>query len=348
MAFIISNKFNKILLSIALIVLFGNCKKSEQKDEPKNELPKKAFVSTFVGNSNDTSVDGVGSSAGFYHVGALSFDATGNLYAIDGQYRIRKITPDGMVSTFYNKLDLSYFFNDLFLDGAGSIYVSTFDGLIGKITQSGTVSLVAGGPRTNGDGIGGAAGFNLPYCMATDGAGNIYVTERAGKLIRKITPERLVTTIAGNGKIASIDGVAKAASFSEPFGICIDSKGNLFVTDINSVRKITPTGVVTTFAGDVQPGSVDGTGDTARFKSLGGIVIDGSDNLYVADSGNYLIRRITPNGVVTTVAGTAGISGHADGAGNVAKFNFASRLAIDAKGNLYVNDATYIRKIEFK
>lgn len=352
MTYTISSKLFKILSCIALIILFQNCKKSDSPvEEPKKEIPeipKKAFVSTFAGNSDNTRVDGTGSAAGFNDVGALSFDAAGNLYALDGNYVIRKITAGGVVSTFYNNSTFSYNFNDILLDAAGNAYITTFDGAIGKITPGGTATLVAGGLKRSGDGTGSAAGFSLPYGIAADGAGNLYVAEMAGKLIRKITPDRVVTTIAGSGTIATIDGTGKAASFSEPFGICVDSKGNLFVTDVNCIRKITQTGVVTTFAGSTQTGSVDGTGNTARFNSLGGIVVDGSDNLYVADFRNNTVRKITPAGVVTTIAGVAGVAGHVDGAGEVAKFNRLTEIAIDSKGDLFVNDNTYIRKIEFK
>jgi sugar lactone lactonase YvrE len=219
--------------------------------------------------------------------------------------------------------------------------------------QSYTFTLFAGAPPPTGsrDGVGSDARFNTPIGVALDSAGNMYVADRSNAIIRKITPAGVVTTIAGTaGAIGTVDGTGSAARFNEPNGIAVDSAGNLFVTDRaeHTIRKITQAGVVTTFAGLAStPGSVDATGSAARFRSPYGIAVDGDANLYISDSGNRTIRKISAAGVVSTIAGLSGFGGNTDGAGSNARFNALSGLTIDGSGNLYVADSGshLIRKI---
>jgi hypothetical protein len=161
-----------------------------------------------------------------------------------------------------------------------------------------------------------------------------------------------VSIFAGGATgIGSIDGIGTAAKFDNPYSIAKDSQGNLFVTDNSShvIRKITPAGVVTTFAGTSgQAGDTNGTGAAARFRGLTGICIDASNNLYVAENLAHRIRKITPEGVVTTFAGSIdGTSGDLDATGTAARFNYPIGVAIDSQNNLYVADDinNKIRKI---
>ena len=160
--------------------------------------------------------------------------------------------------------------------------------------------------------------------------------------IRKITPAGVVTTFAGTaGQSGSADGTGAAARFTNPEGTAVDGAGNVYVADTfnDTIRKITPAGVVTTLAGTAgQGGSADGTGAAARFAFPTGVAVDGAGNVYVADTDNDTIRKITPAGVVTTLAGTAGQSGSADGTGAAARFNSPFGLAVDGAGNIYVAD----------
>ena len=178
--------------------------------------------------------------------------------------------------------------------------------------------------------------------MAVDGSGNVYVADTDNNTIRKITPAGVVTTLAGTAGVpGSADGTGSAAQFNYPGGVAVDGSGNVYVADIdnNTIRKITPAGVVTTLAGTAGVhGSADGTGSAAQFYDPHGVAVDGSGNVYVADTDNNTIRKITPAGVVTTLAGTAGVYGSADGTGSAAQFNYPAGVAVDGSGNVYVAD----------
>jgi sugar lactone lactonase YvrE len=271
-------------------------------------------LALFAGNLDGSgTVDGVGLAARFNYPQGLSADNAGNLYVADSDNNtIRVITPAGVVST------------------------------------------LAGQPGISGsaDGSGVAARFLHPGGIAIDAAGSLYVADTNNVTVRKITPTGVVTTLAGNpGSPSYSDGTGTAAGFSDPRGIAIDSVGNVYVadTDANTIRKITPAGLVTTLAGTpgIVGGTADGAGAAARFSAPWGIAADTAGNLYVTDSGNSTIRKITPAGLVTTLAGEAGASGTVDGIGTASEFSLPKGIAIDPSGNLYVadNSGDAIRKI---
>ncbi|WP_224999884.1 IPT/TIG domain-containing protein [Cesiribacter sp. SM1] len=253
-------------------------------------------VSTFAGSSQGMS-DGTGASAQFYDPWDIAIDANGVMYVTDyDSHQIRKITPDGVVSTF------------------------------------------AGSTAGFADGTGTAAQFNGPTAITTDAAGNVYVTEDVNHAIRKITPDGVVTTIAGNGKDGDNDGPVEIAKFGKPSGIAVDADGNLYIGDVNNhrIRKISPDGIVTTFAGSTA-GYADGMGTAAQFNGPTGLKIDAEGNLYVADSYGHRIRKITAAGEVTTLAGN-GSAGYADGAAADAQFNEPWNVAVRADGAVLVAD----------
>lgn len=240
------------------------------------------------------------------------------------------------------------------------MYVSdTFNSTIRKITPAGVVSTLAGsaGEFDAIDGTGGNARFAYPIGVVTDLAGNVYVADRANETIRKITPAGVVSTLAGAagmvGSTDSTDGTGKTARFYCPTAVATDSAGNVYVADTNNetIRKITPAGAVSTLAGVAgkfgTADSTDDTGSTARFNSPRGIATDSVGNVYVADTYNYTVRKITPAGVVSTMAGTPGKYGSSDGTGGAAQFGYNYGIATDTAGNVYVGDygMSTIRKI---
>ncbi len=323
-------------------------------------------VTTLAGMTGSYgSANGTGSAARFFIPNGVAADGSGNVYVADtSNHQIRKITPAGAVTTLAGWAGLpgsadgtAAYFHDphgVAVDGSGNIYVAdTSNHTIRKIAQAGGVTTLAGMAASPGsaDGTGTAARFDSPYGVAVDGSGNSYVADEGNLTIRKITPAGVVTTLAGTaGSRGNADGAGSAARFNNPHGVAVDGSGNVYVADTSNhtIRKITPAGVVTTLAGTAgSRGSADGTGSAARFYSPYGAAVDGSGNVYVADTWNYTIRKITPAGVVTTLAGTANSSGSADGTSSAARFKYPRGVAVDGSGNVYVADEgnQMIRKI---
>ncbi len=207
-----------------------------------------------------------------------------------------------------------------------------------------TVGTLAGQAGTGGtvDGTGTTARFDQPADVAVDSAGNVYVADTDNHTVRVVTPAGVVSTMAGQGGISGhADGTGTAAQFNHPSGVAVDGAGNVYVadTDNDTIRKITPAGVVTTVAGQAETaGSADGNSTAASFSGPSGIAVDNAGNLYVADTLNHTVRRITTSGAVSTIAGMAGVSGAVDGAGADARFYGPQGLALDGAGNLYVAD----------
>ena len=192
------------------------------------------------------------------------------------------------------------------------------------------------------DGTGSAARFASPAGAVVDALGNIFVADQANHVIRKVTPAGAVTTFVGAaGVMGSMDGTGAAARFNSPTGLAIDTVGVIYVADSDNcvIRTITPAGDVATLAGT--PGScssVDGTGAAARFHTPDGVAADSGGTVYVADTGNNTIRRITTTGVVTTLAGLAGSPGTTDRTGSAARFDMPWGIAVDASGSIFVSD----------
>jgi serine/threonine protein kinase, bacterial len=236
------------------------------------------------------------------------------------------------------------------LDGSGNLYVADYsNNRIRKVSPAGDVTTLAGsGTGGTADGTGANAQFTQPRSVAVDAAGNVFVCDYNNEDIRKITPAGIVTTIAGQGFAGYQDGMGTSAAFDAPTGIVVDPSDNLFVTDLSNarIRKITSDGLVSTFAGDGGDGYSDGTGTAAEFNLPKGIALDASGNLYITDSGGERIRKISPAGVVTTVAGD-GQDGSVDGPAAKAEFYDPGDIVVDNSGNLYVADVANdaIRKI---
>jgi len=231
------------------------------------------------------------------------------------------------------------------VDSSGNVFVAdSFNDTIRKVTPGGVVTTFAGTAGASGsvDGTGSAARFAAPTGVAVDSSGNVYVADQGNDTVRKITPAGVVTTLAGTpGVVGTNDGTGAAAQFASPYGIAVDGSGNIYVSDQlnNTIRKVTSAGVVTTLVGTAGvAGSTDGQGSVARFKSPYGIRCDSSGNIYVADTVNDTIRKVTPGGAVTTIAGTVGKTGYKDGAAASAMFDDPTGVAVDSSGNVWVAD----------
>ncbi len=267
-------------------------------------------LSTFAGNGIESNQDGEALDASFFNLEQIAVDSDGNVYVADASNNvIRKISVDGIVSTY-----------------AGT-------GIEGDV-----------------DGMSDVAQFNFPLGVTVDHLGNVYVSDNSNHKIKVIRPSGMVETIAGDGVIGLVDGPAATARFFNPVYICVDNVGDVYVADNNNnvIRKIiVETEMVITYAGTGEQGYQDGESDEAMFNIPRGIAIDGDSNLYIGDQGNNVIRKITPDKIVTTIAGT-GFPGHADGEGFDAQFNGPKGVAVDSIGNIYVADRLnfVVRKID--
>ena len=306
-------------------------------------------VTTFAG-SQDGFMNGVGTNAQFNRPYGICKSSTGDFYVADNyNNQIRKITPSGVVTTLAGSTFEGYndgigtaaqFFHPygVCTDAVGNVYVAdTYNFKVRKITITGVVTTFAGSIQGFANGTGTAAQFYSPTGICSDSSGNIYVVDTGNNKIRKITSGGVVSTFAGSTE-GYTDGIGTTAQFQSPYGICIDNSGNLYVADTNNVkiRKITPTGIVTTLAGSEQ-GFNDGIGSSAQFRDPFGVCTDSVDNIYVADTSNNRIRKITPTGVVTTLAG-CNIQGFLDGNATTAQFFLPIGVCSDAQGNIYVGD----------
>jgi hypothetical protein len=229
--------------------------------------------------------------------------------------------------------------------GDGTITLAdTANGTIRRITASGLVTTLAGSTtnRGNNDGVGSSATFSSPRGLALSPAGTVFVADAMNHTIRRIALNAVVDTFAGTaGVMGAADGTGSAGRFNFPTGVALDPAGVLYVVDTtnNTIRRITPSGVVTTLAGLAGvSGLDDGSGPDALFNHPGGLAVDVAGYIYVADTGNSAIRRITPAGTVTTIAGLPGIAGLQDGHGPAAYFNQPQAITAGSGGNLYVAD----------
>jgi sugar lactone lactonase YvrE len=351
----------------------GNVYVADRDNETIRKVTPGGVVTTLAGNAAIVNqwgspiggyADGTGSAARFNWPSGVAVDSAGNVYVADtGSFTIRKVAPGGVVTTLAglagsqgsaDGTGSAAQFNGphgVAVDSATNLYVAdTYNCTIRKVTSSGVVTTLAGlaGSYGTNDGMGSAAQFNSPSGVAVDSAGNVYVADTGNHTIRKVTPGGVVTTLAGRmGSQGSTDGTGSAAQFNSPSGVAVDNAGNLYVADTgnHTIRRVTPSGVVTTLAGLAGNwGSADGTDSAAQFNNPSGLALDGAGNVYVADFYNCTIRKVTPGGVVTTLAGLAGNSGSTDGTGNAARFCGPKGVAVDNEGNVYVAD-TWNRSI---
>ena len=282
----------------------------------------KTIVTTFAGSETAGTADGVGTAASFSYIGGIAVDAAGNVYVSDsGNHKIRKITPTGVVTTL--------------VGGGGSGY-----------NGSGSA-----------DGTGTAASFNTPAGVAVDSIGNIYVADSGNHKIRKITPDGMVTTLAGSGAEGSANGTGAFASFRWPSSVAVDASGNVYVADIgnNKIRIISPAGVVTT----IQQGAGSNDSQDIDVFGLNGIAIASSGKLIAAMSNSVLdfqksglywgygrafgdgYAEVSAHEFDNSSTYSTGVGRFLDGrssSGVVGSFNGPSGVAVDSSGNVYIAD----------
>lgn len=316
-----------------------------------------ATVSTFAGTGVQGKEDGQGVNAAFNRPEGITTDVQGNIYVSDTyNHLIRKITPAGMVTTVTGSFEgnddgllyLARFRYPLsaVTDAAGKIYVADMYNHRIRVIAGGSVTTLAGKESGYSDGQGSNARFKFPVGIAIDKAGNLYVADNGNHMVRKVTPQGDVTSVAGGVKGYADGTDFDEAKFDHPFGIAVDSAGTIYVTEKGNhcVRRITAQGVQT-LAGNGTPGYVEGEGLAAKLFGPAGIALHPSGDLFVADTDNHVIRRIKPDGTVSTVAGIKE-DGYADGIGAAARFSYPMALAIVKTGIIYITDKnSRVRKI---
>ncbi len=332
----------------------------------------------FHGFSGD---GGPATSASLSQPAGAAVDAAGNLYIGDfGNNRIRKVSPDGTITTVAGSgptgFDAGGFSGDgslatsallnmpegVAMDPAGNLYIAdTFNNRIRKVNPSGIITTVAGDGQEGFSGDGGpatSASLNEPAGVAVDPAGNLYIADHGNDRIRKVSPDGIITTMAGNGgfRFRGDGGPATSASLNEPAGVAVDPAGNLYIADQfnDRVRKVSPGGIITTVAGGGSPLFPDigdgGPATSASLNEAAGVAVDPAGNLYIADQFNDRVRKVSLGGVITAVAG-GGSPLFPDigdgGPATSASLNRPAGVAVDAAGNLYIADTfnDRIRKV---
>ncbi|SED12939.1 Ig-like domain (group 3) [Nocardioides exalbidus] len=315
---------------------------------------------------------GAATSARLIYPSNLAVDGAGNVYVVDnGNNRIRKVATDGTITTVAGngtggfsgdggpatsaQLNNPY---SIAVDAAGTLYIGD-DGnnRIRKVDLQGTITTYGGTGISGFSGDGGPATLARlrVASMAIDAAGTVYFTDQGNGYVRKITPDGIITTIAGTGTsgYSGDGGPGTSAQIRSPYGVGVDAAGNVYFAEISNhvIRKVTPQGIISTYAGTGVAGSTGDGGQAtlARLSTPGGMAVDASGNVFFNQFGTNQVRKVAPDGVISTVAGTgtAGYTGDG-GPSRSAQLNDTEGLAIDAAGNLYLADSSnnVVRRVD--
>lgn len=323
---------------------------------PAGEVSYYAGVPDGYGQS-----EGYRTAARFNYISGLAFDGRGNLFVVDSQRVSRISTVGNVVTAVSNTYGIDGY--PISVDGpaasATAGYPATLTSLpdggvsffdssaytIRLMTANATVTTLAGGGRSSGyvDGVGAAArfaasGFQSTLVIAPSGV--VLLSDVTNRRIRRLNlATSLLDTLTGTGSFGGDDGPLGTASFALPSGLAYDAAGNLYVTDVSTIRRISSTGTVSTLAGKfAEYGSVDGFGGAARFSQPISVVVDSRGNLIVGDGNNHVMRRVSPDGTVTTLAGKANEYGYVNGTGSDARLGYVRYMAIDKADNVYFTD----------
>jgi sugar lactone lactonase YvrE len=352
----------------------GNLYIADTNNQRVRRVTPDGLIITVAGNGTRSygGDGGQATSAQLYDPTGVAMDANGNLYISDrGNYRVRRVSAAGAISTFAGNGTRGYSGDNgpaasaqlydpiqVALDATGNLYIAdALNGRIRRVTPAGTISSVAGNgvPGFSGDGsLAVNAQLNKPAGVAADPAGNLYIADTDNRRIRKVLTGGSISTVAGDGTTGfSGDGAAAAtAQLNEPQGVALDASGMLLIADTanHRVRQVAPGGTIVTLAGSGSPGfsGDSGAATSAQLFAPAGVAVDASGNVYIADSNNHRVRRITSGGLISTFAGTGALGYSGDGSPAAsATLHYPYGLAIDGAGNLYIADTrnARIRKV---
>jgi len=340
--------FIKAGLFLSIIYVWPSCQKKD--DDTKNNIPPNGWeVSTLAGSGENgfDLIDGNGTKAKFVSPFSMTIDTNDNLYVIEiNTPCIRKITPAGEVTTFV-KEDKNAGYNIgwpgyLVTDGQGNFFTpNTQSYYINKLTTTASTIFAGNTVKGHNDGQGTDARFVKIMSIAVDPKGNLYLTDYDMQnhfIIRKITPAGFVSTLTINDNTGISADLPPTTAPAGTYAMAFDAKENLYVVGGSAhslIKKIDPQGNATLFVGSDTYGFKDGKGQEARCNAIGSLTFDSAGNLWFCESVNNSVRRVSPDGTVTTIAGSK-FEGHVDGEALRARFNDPYSVVIDKKGAVYV------------
>jgi uncharacterized protein (TIGR03437 family) len=342
----------------------GNIIFADTGNHVVSRLNRDGSITVLAGNgiAGFSGEGGQARSASLRFPSDAAMDKDGNLFIYDSlNFRIRRVTPDGVISTYAGTGIAGYTGDNgpatqahiqqggkMAIDAAGNVYFTDgIDFVVRRITLDGTISTFAGNgnPVHAGDG-GPAANASIGTAtgaLAIDSMGNLYIAEDLTNQIRKVTPNGIISTLAGSGTPGFRDGPAATARFLTPVGLAVDSAGDVFVADVNNglIRKISPGATVSTVAGTPIFGFAGDGGPAlqAQFRFAEGVAVGGDGDLYLVDTGNFRIRVVSADGTINTAVGTGAFQNTPDGtpAAN-ATLSGPLLLSFDPSGSLLIAD----------
>ena len=304
------------------------------------------LITTVAGGGSSYPGDGGPATNAAVAPEGVAVDASGNLYIADGNGRITKVSPAGTITTVAGGAGSDVPYGVVAVDPSGNLYIANDDQIL-RVSEAGIVTTLSGSGSCCYSGDGGpATNARLSYLfgLALDGSGNVYIADTGDGLVHKVSAAGIISTVAGGGSSYPGDGgPATSTQLGGPSGVAVDAGGNLYFADYcdNRVRKVSAAGIITTVAGNGSPGySGDGGPATsAQLNNPNGVAVDASGNLYIADTGNNRIRKVSAAGIITAVAGDGSYGYSGDGGpATSAQLNGPFGAAVDASGNLYIAD----------